>query len=162
MGETVYLVYKSIERKTPKSYFAFFGFGIILVVLFTAFFLDYSIEESNINSFVKFNQPSLNPNANNDLTANVVGNLQEVSLRMVSNGYSPQRLVVKKGIPLKINLFAEQGAGCSRAINFPDFKVKKIVQANSSDFVQFTPDKEGTFPFYCAMGMFRGELVVQA
>ncbi|MDO8627305.1 MAG: cupredoxin domain-containing protein [Candidatus Diapherotrites archaeon] len=161
MGETVYMIYKSIEKKTPKSYFAIFGFGILVLVLFNSFFMDYSIEESNVQAFVKLNQPGFGTGANNAQAQQVAG-LQEVSIKMTANGYAPNRITVKKGIPVKINFFAESNAGCSRSVTFPDFNVKKIVQTNTSDFVEFTPEKEGTFQFYCAMGMFRGELIVQA
>ena len=86
--------------------------------------------------------------------------VQEVNLRAGQIAYIPDRIVVKKGIPVRINVQADANAGCSRAINFPDFKISKTIPQGGSDVIEFTPTKEGTYQFRCAMNMARGTLIV--
>jgi plastocyanin domain-containing protein len=38
--------------------------------------------------------------------------------------------------------------------------VKKTLPALTETVVELTPDKAGTFPFTCGMGMLKGQLIV--
>lgn len=85
---------------------------------------------------------------------------QEVNLQVTSSRYSPNVIVAKKGIPLKINVQMAKNAGCAQEILFPDFKIGKLITAGGSDVIEFTPDKTGEFVFRCSMDMVRGILEV--
>ena len=87
-------------------------------------------------------------------------NIQEINLRAEPVGYNPDYIVVKKGIPLKINVQADANAGCTRSIVFPDFGINKVIPRGGSDVIEFTPTKAGTYQFRCSMNMARGTLVV--
>lgn len=89
------------------------------------------------------------------------GSFQEVELKITAAKYSPDVIIAKRGIPLKIKVSADKNAGCGREIVFPDFNIDKIVQPGSVETIEINPDKEGTFKFRCSMDMLRGKLVIQ-
>ncbi len=91
----------------------------------------------------------------------IVGDHQEVELTIANSAYSPNVIVAKKGVPLKINVKAEESAGCGSEILIPDFKIRKIVGAGTSGVIELMPNKEGTFKFMCSMDMARGKIIVQ-
>ncbi|MBI2547920.1 cupredoxin domain-containing protein [Candidatus Woesearchaeota archaeon] len=89
------------------------------------------------------------------------GDYQEIDLRIGASKYSPNVIVAIKGIPLKINLYADENAGCTREIVFPDFNVDKIVPAGGKESIEIMPQEAGEFPFRCSMDMVRGKLIIQ-
>jgi heme/copper-type cytochrome/quinol oxidase subunit 2 len=86
---------------------------------------------------------------------------QEIDLTIANSAYSPNVLVVKRGIPLRINVRAEETAGCGSEIVIPDFNIRKIVGAGTSGVIELTPNAAGTFKFHCSMDMARGKIIVQ-
>lgn len=86
---------------------------------------------------------------------------QEVNMRVENSLYSPNVLVVKKGIPLKINVQSTDSAGCGAEIVVPDFKLRKIIPAGSDGVIELMPEKEGTFKFHCSMDMAKGKIIVR-
>jgi len=86
--------------------------------------------------------------------------VQEVKI-VVKGGYSPDLIVVKKGIPVRLHFYRDETADCSDTIVFGDFKIRKSLPAFKTTTVEFTPEKEGEYMFTCGMGMMRGKLVVR-
>ncbi len=86
--------------------------------------------------------------------------VQEVKI-VVKGGYSPDVIVVKKGIPVRLNFYRDETADCSDTIVFGDFNIRKPLPAFKTIAVEFTPEKEGEYQFTCGMGMMRGKLVVR-
>ncbi|MEM3154585.1 MAG: cupredoxin domain-containing protein [Candidatus Woesearchaeota archaeon] len=86
---------------------------------------------------------------------------QEVAMNIVNSLYEPNVLVVKKGVPLRINVHSTDTAGCGAEIVFPDFNLRRIIPAGSDGVIELMPDKAGTFKFHCSMDMARGKLIVQ-
>jgi heme/copper-type cytochrome/quinol oxidase subunit 2 len=91
----------------------------------------------------------------------IVGDHQEVDLTIANSAYSPNVIVAKKGVPLKINVKAEETAGCGSEIVIPDFKIRKIVGAGTSGVIELMPSEAGTFKFHCSMDMAKGKIIVQ-
>jgi len=85
---------------------------------------------------------------------------QEVKV-IVKGGYSPDVIVVKKGIPVRLNFYRDETADCSDTIVFGDFKIRKPLPAFKTTAVEFTPEDEGEYDFTCGMGMMRGKLIVR-
>jgi hypothetical protein len=79
----------------------------------------------------------------------------------VRGGYSPERLVVKKGVPVRLTVMRKDTSECSRELLIPEFGVKQELTPLKETVVTFTPDKAGTFTFSCGMDMLRGTLVVE-
>jgi plastocyanin domain-containing protein len=86
--------------------------------------------------------------------------VQEIKV-MVKGGYDPDVIVVKKGIPVKIDFYRDETADCSEEIVFGDFGIRKSLPAYKTTSIEFTPEKEGEYQFTCGMGMMRGKLIVE-
>lgn len=86
--------------------------------------------------------------------------LQEVKIQ-VKGGYDPDVIVVKKGIPVRLNFYRDETADCSETIVFGDFNIRKSLPAFKTTPVEFTPENEGQYEFTCGMGMLRGKLIVR-
>lgn len=88
------------------------------------------------------------------------GNYQEAGLQIKADGYSPDVIIAKRGVPLKINVTSDNDAGCATEIVFPDFNITRTVPAGKTDIIEILPAREGTFNFRCSMDMYRGKIVV--
>ncbi len=86
--------------------------------------------------------------------------IQEIKV-IVKGGYSPDTIVVKKGIPVRLYFYRDETADCSDTIVFGDFRIRKALPAFKTTPIEFTPEKEGEYVFTCGMGMMRGKLVVR-
>jgi plastocyanin domain-containing protein len=86
--------------------------------------------------------------------------LQEVRI-VVKSGYTPDVIVVKKGIPVRLNFYRDETDDCSDTIVFGDFNIRKPLPAYKTTAIEFTPEKEGEYEFTCGMGMLRGKLIVR-
>jgi plastocyanin domain-containing protein len=86
--------------------------------------------------------------------------IQEIKVT-VKGGYSPDVIVVKKNIPVRINFYRDETADCSDTIVFGDFKIRKPLPAFKTTPIEFTPKKSGEYTFTCGMGMMRGKLIVE-
>jgi len=85
---------------------------------------------------------------------------QEVRVT-VKGGYEPDVIVVKKGIPVRLNFYRDETADCSDTIVFGDFNIRKPLPAFKTTTIEFTPEKEGEYEFTCGMGMLKGKLIVR-
>ena len=86
--------------------------------------------------------------------------IQEVEIKVTSNGYSPERVQVKKGIPVKVTLKAQNAYSCAAAFRVPTLGISKNLGEVETQTFTFTPDKIGIIPFNCSMGMYRGTFEV--
>ena len=98
------------------------------------------------------------------VTGNVVGAkgsgpVQEVTIGMKNYNYNPGVVTVNAGQPVRIRLDSTV-QGCFRDFTIRDLGVRKYL-ATSSDYVEFTPTKPGTYTFACSMGMGYGKLIVK-
>ncbi len=102
--------------------------------------------------------------SNGNGTANGVtikDGVQYISSKVTSGRY-PQ-ITVQAGMPVKWNLQA--GAkdlnGCNRSIIIPAYNLEIDLKAGDN-IIEFTPDKEGTIPYSCWMGMITSRINVVA
>lgn len=90
----------------------------------------------------------------------VKGNeIQKITLGIKNYNYYPNTITVKEGIPVRISL-DKSVTGCYRSFTIREFGVAKVLRT-PEDYVEFIPDKKGTFTFACSMGMGRGKLIVE-
>ena len=85
---------------------------------------------------------------------------QEVKVT-VKGGYAPDVIVVKKGMPVRLNFYRDETSSCSEQVVFGDFGIARDLPAFKTTPIEFTPDKTGEFTFACGMNMLRGKLIVQ-
>lgn len=88
------------------------------------------------------------------------GGVQEIKVT-VKGGYSPDVIVVKKGVPVKLDFYRDETASCSEEIVFGDFGIARPLPAFQTTSIEFVPDKAGEFTFACGMNMMRGKLIVE-
>jgi plastocyanin domain-containing protein len=87
------------------------------------------------------------------------GRVQAVRV-MVKGGYSPDVIVVKRGVPVRIDFFRDESAECSDTIVFGDFNIRRPLPAFKTTSIEFTPQRPGEYTFTCGMGMLKGKLIV--
>jgi len=79
---------------------------------------------------------------------------------VVSGGYKPSVIKIKKGITTKLLIKRTEANSCLEEIVFPDFKIKEYLPVNETVTVSITPNKQGEFKFHCGMNMYQGKLIV--
>lgn len=93
--------------------------------------------------------------------ASVVTNGEQIVTAEVTAGGYPQ-IILKKGIPAKINFHAAEGSlnGCNSAIIIQAFGVQKELSVGDN-WVSFTPEESGTVGYSCWMGMIQSQIDIQ-
>ncbi|HVG35516.1 MAG TPA: cupredoxin domain-containing protein [Pyrinomonadaceae bacterium] len=87
--------------------------------------------------------------------------VQEIKV-VVKGGYSPDRIVVRKGVPVRLNFYRDETESCSEEVVFGDFRIARHLPPFQTTSIEFTPDKAGEFTFTCGMNMMRGKLIVDS
>ncbi|HMQ02743.1 MAG TPA: cupredoxin domain-containing protein [Pyrinomonadaceae bacterium] len=88
------------------------------------------------------------------------GGVQEIKVT-VKGGYSPDVIVVRKDIPVRLNFYRDETSSCSEQVVFGDFGIVRDLPAYKTTPIEFTPEKAGDFTFACGMNMLRGKLIVE-
>ncbi|MBX9583604.1 MAG: cupredoxin domain-containing protein [Gemmataceae bacterium] len=78
----------------------------------------------------------------------------------VRGAYSPNRVEVEAGRPVRMTFVREEQNACTAQVIFPDFGVVKDLPVGRPVSVEFTPERAGEYPFHCGMNMVRGTVVV--
>jgi sulfite exporter TauE/SafE len=85
---------------------------------------------------------------------------QTIEIKVTASGYSPNRIQVRRGVPVTLKLIGVDAYSCAAAFRIPSLGIKKNLQANETQVVTFTPEKSGKIPFSCSMGMYSGVIEV--
>lgn len=93
--------------------------------------------------------------------AAVAGGVQQIKV-VVQGGYSPDRIEVKKGQPVRLLFTRQESNSCTEQVIFGDFGLSKMLPQGEEVPIEFTPDKTGEFTFHCGMNMVRGKLIVKS
>jgi sulfite exporter TauE/SafE/copper chaperone CopZ len=82
--------------------------------------------------------------------------VQEVSMRVTSNGYEPSAITIKAGMPVRWKVDGTNALGCTAILTIPDLNISKSL-GRGENIIEFTaPTKKGRLAFMCSMGMVRG------
>lgn len=83
---------------------------------------------------------------------------QIVKMTASYSGYSPNRIIIKAGIPVIWQISSSGNAGCASAIVAPSIFSDMIVltpdTVTTKEFV--APTTPGVYRFSCSMGMYNG------
>ena len=71
--------------------------------------------------------------------ASVVGGVQEVTVT-VKGGYTPSRIRVQQGVPLRLTFDRQEAGDCTSRVVFADFGASKSIPAFGTAMLEFTPD----------------------
>jgi sulfite exporter TauE/SafE len=96
----------------------------------------------------------------NTTTTGTTTGVQQVLINVKSNGYSPNRIRVKVGVPVQLTLQTKDTYTCASSFILKGFNIKLQLGPNDSKSVAFTPTEKGQYKFSCSMGMYTGVLEV--
>ena len=97
--------------------------------------------------------------AKEGVAAAVVSGFQEVDIT-VKGGYDPDTIVVKAGLPVRLNFTRVESSMCSEMVVFDGIDRSETLPEGETVPIEFTPEAPGEIPFQCQMGMLRGKVVV--
>ena len=87
--------------------------------------------------------------------------IQSVDI-VVDGGYTPDRIEVRAGEPVKLNFFRKDPNNCLSQVLLPDFNQALDLTINQITSVEIVPEKPGEYTFTCGMNMYRGVINAQA
>ncbi len=85
--------------------------------------------------------------------------VQEVNMNVDASGYSPRSFVIKQGVPVKWNVNVKQLTSCNSELVMNAYGIDVNLK-QGLNVIEFTPQKAGTIPFSCGMGMLKGSFIV--
>ncbi|WGN90448.1 cupredoxin domain-containing protein [Ligilactobacillus faecis] len=88
------------------------------------------------------------------------GNEQEVKIT-VDGGYSPETVVLQKGVPATLVFERKDPSSCLERVVFSDFGINELLPQNEEKKIKFDTSKAGEFGYACGMNMFHGKVVVK-
>ncbi len=124
------------------------GFAVVLL-LAVGFFV-----------FAGANEPGVNENV--IAGATLEGNVQKITLGLKDFNYYPSTIKVKAGQPVSIsgNEQLIKKGGCLKSLVVRELKESAYLKT-TSDSLDFTPEKKGTYTITCSMGMGYARLIVE-
>lgn len=96
-----------------------------------------------------------NPASINDPNVTLVNGVQVVKMTEDSRGYSPNKFTIRKGIPVKWVIDAQEPYSCASTILISQLNIRQQLTAGEN-IIQFTPTQTGSLRFSCSMGMYTG------
>jgi len=75
-------------------------------------------------------------------------------------GWSPEKFVLQKGVPVKWIIEGKEINGCNNAIQVPKYGLNFDITPGEQ-IIEFTPTESGTISWSCWMGMIPGVFVVK-
>ncbi|WP_295746841.1 cupredoxin domain-containing protein [uncultured Limosilactobacillus sp.] len=88
-------------------------------------------------------------------------NNEQSATVVVKGGYSPSTIVLKKGVPAKLNFDMQDSTACLSHVVFDKLGVNEDLTKRDVTTVEIPTDKTGTIDFACGMNMFHGKVVVK-
>ncbi|AQW20761.1 copper-binding protein [Lentilactobacillus curieae] len=92
--------------------------------------------------------------------ANVTDNNQIVDIE-VNGGYSPEVVVLKKGVPAELNFTRKDASSCLDRVVLSDFGINQELPQNEKETVKIDTSKSGEYQWACGMDMFHGKLIIE-
>lgn len=80
--------------------------------------------------------------------------VQEINVSVLPNGYSPNYVQIKVGIPVKLNLISTGRLGCASQFRIPSLGIARNLGPNETATIEFTPQQKGKIIGTCSMGMY--------
>lgn len=144
-----------------KGIFAkrFFKFAGVLVVILAFFNIANGYNLTGWQLPAISNQKSVTEKNIKDPNVTMENGVQVVRMKEISNGYSPNKFTIKKGVPVKWVIDAQAPYSCASSLTLSKLGIRKTLKAGEN-IIEFTPKEAGKLPFSCAMGMYTGVFTV--
>lgn len=85
--------------------------------------------------------------------------VQEFAVIASETGYFPQRLIVRRNIPVRV--FLTSSSPKALCFIMDDFNIKKGFANQAMEEVRFLPTKAGQYKFYCPVQEIEGTVIVR-
>lgn len=92
--------------------------------------------------------------------ATVSNNSQSATV-VVNGGYSPETVILKKGVPAQLHFDMKDHTACLSHVVFDKLGVNKDLTKQPVTTIDIPTDKAGEYNFACGMDMFHGKVVVK-
>jgi sulfite exporter TauE/SafE len=100
--------------------------------------------------------------AGTDGSATPAAAASELTLAARNNGYFPDTLFAKAGMPVTLTILTDDNRSCSRAFVIPSLNINELLPQTGSVQIQLPPQRAGTsLPFSCSMGMYSGRIIFE-
>lgn len=87
--------------------------------------------------------------------------VQIVRMTQDATGYHPNTFpTLQAGVPVRLIINSTDSYTCATSFVIPQLNIQKRLQSGEN-IIEFTPQKSGSIPFSCSMGMYRGVLQVK-
>ncbi len=86
--------------------------------------------------------------------------IQEVQIQVLPNGYTPNHIEMKAGLPIKLRFINYDTKNCASHLVSKELGIEKFLDLGET-VIEIPPLKSGTYSFHCEMNMFFGKLVIQ-
>ncbi|MBA2324183.1 MAG: sulfite exporter TauE/SafE family protein [Pseudonocardiales bacterium] len=88
----------------------------------------------------------------------VTGGRQTITIAATSDGYTPDTVTARAGIPTSLVIRSAGARGCIRSFTIPDRDLQKILPATGETRIELGALPTGTLDYACGMGMYTGEI----
>lgn len=141
----------SVVKGWFKGYF--FKFAGLIVIILGLLNISYGYNLTGI-SFGDFGI------SNQDKVSGIFQDgKQIVKITQTASGYSPDKITVKRGIPVKLLVNATNLYSCSASLVISKYRIFTSLKEGINEF-EFTPENAGPVKFSCSMGMYTGVINV--
>lgn len=108
----------------------------------------------NLNSITNSNSVVASGIEDQGLKSEVLDGVEYQVIEMEVNryGWSPDKFVLKKGVPVKWKINGIEINGCNNAIQVPEYGLEFDI-VKGKQVIEFTPTKEGVIQWSCWMGI---------
>lgn len=142
-----------IKGGFAKLFFKFAGLVVILLSLFNI------SNGYNLTGWTFADFGSNSSVSGQDSNVTIENGVQIAKMTQSFSGYTPNKFVVKKGVPVKWVIDAKDLNACSSIIVVPSLNITKYLELGEN-VIKFTPTETGRIKFACTMGMYSGEFTV--
>ncbi len=85
--------------------------------------------------------------------------VQVIEMTQSDSGYSPSRITIKNGIPVRWQITSLSPYTCASSLSVPSLGIRSTLKPGLN-LIEFTPTRPGPITFSCSMGMYRGSINV--
>ena len=80
---------------------------------------------------------------------------------VVKGGYSPSTLILKQGVPAKVNFNMQDSTACLAHVVFEKLGVDKDLTKQKITTIEIPTNQKGEIDYACGMDMFHGKIIIK-
>ncbi len=89
------------------------------------------------------------------------GEVQAVTIRVSSRGFTPARLELQAGVPARLTFLRVDEQNCGTEVVFPSLGLRRDLPLNQPVVVEIPPQGAQKLDFSCGMDMLKGQVLVR-